>query len=268
MKEDPTFPKFEIIRIPAFSDEYEQGILFPERFNKQWYEEQKAALGTYGTASLLQCRATALGGNILKVDNVKKIPLAQFPEGQYVRIWDLAHTEKERTGQDPDWTSGTLLLFRKKHGAPKQWELFVKDVKRFRFDAPKRDNKILNITALDDPHVKVAIENSLDSKDALKTLQNILLGVRTVSGIKTKGDKVVRATALEPIFEAGNVYVPEGATWLQAWIEELQNFPTGTHDDQVDNLSAGFAHFNKSGGVVSAPVYEGGTYAHQYSVYR
>jgi predicted phage terminase large subunit-like protein len=268
MKEDPYFPKFEIIRIPAFSDDYEQGILFPERFSKQWYEEQKAALGTYGTASLLQCKATAQGGNILKVDNVKKVPLTQFPDMKFARIWDLAHTEKERTSQDPDWTSGTLLLFRKKPGAPRQFELWIKDVKRFRLDAPKRDNLILNITVSDTPYVEVAIESSLDSKDAFKTLQNILIGQRVVKSIQTKGDKVVRATPLEPIFEAGDVYVPEGATWLQAWIDELQSFPSGTHDDQVDNLSAGFIHFNKGNGVIAVPIYEGGNYVQQPSIYR
>jgi predicted phage terminase large subunit-like protein len=265
---DPYFPKFEIIRIPAFDSEYTEGILFPERFSRQWYDEQKAALGNYGTASLLQCNPTAQGGNILKVDNVKKIPLKDFPDIKYARIWDLAHTEKERTSPDPDWTSGTLFSMRRKPGMPRNWQIFIKDVKRFRFDAPKRDNQILNITAADTPYVEVAIENSIDSKDAYKTLQNILLGQRSVKSIRTKGDKVVRAAPLEPIFEAGDVFVPEGATWLQAWIDELQSFPSGPHDDQVDNLSAGYAHFYKSSGVISVPIYEGGNNVYRPSTYR
>jgi len=268
MKEDPYFPKFEFVVIPAFADEYEQGVLFPERFSKDWYNEQKAALGTYGTASLLQCNPTQQGGNILKVDNVKKVKLTEFPELVYTRIWDLAHTEKERSGQDPDYTSGTLLAFRRKPGAPRQWELWIKDVKRFRFDAPKRDNQILNITVADGPHVKVAIESSLDSKDAYKTLKHLLLGQRVVKSVQTKGDKVVRATPLEPIFEAGDVYVPEGATWFQSWIDELQSFPTGAHDDQVDNLSGGYALYDKPNGVISVPVREGGNYAQTPSRYR
>jgi predicted phage terminase large subunit-like protein len=268
MRDDPYFPKFEFIVIPAFDDEYEQGILFPERFSKQWYNEQKAALGTYGTASLLQCNPTAQGGNILKVDNIKKVPLSTFPDMRFARIWDLAHTEKERASQDPDWTSGTLLLFRKKPGAPRQLELWIKDVKRFRFDAPKRDNHILNTTASDGPYYEVGIESSLDSKDAFKTLEKLLLGQRIVKPIKTKGDKVVRATPLEPIFEVGDVYVPEGAPWLNSWIDELQSFPTGPHDDQVDNLSAGYVHFNKRSGVISVPVYEGGTHVQTASIYR
>ena len=268
MKEDPYFPKFEFVVLPAFSDDYETGTLFPERFSEEWYKEQKAALGTYGTASLLQCNPTAQGGNILQVDNIKKVKLEYFPKTQYTRVWDLAHTEKERASHDPDWTSGTLLLFRRKPGSPKLFELWVKDVKRFRYDAPKRDNQILNITINDGVNTKVAIESSLDSKDAFKHLQKILLGQRIVLAIKTKGDKVVRATPLEPIFEAGNVYVPEDATWLNSWIDELQTFPAGAHDDQVDNLSAGFILFNKSTGVISVPVFEGGGYVETTSTYR
>jgi len=269
MKDDPFFPKFEFVIIPAFDDEYDEGVLFPERFNRQWYEEQKAALGTYGTASLLQCNPTQQGGNIIKIDYVKRVKLTDFPQLQYHRVWDLAHTEKERNSHDPDWTSGTLLAYRKKPGALRQFELWVKDVKRFRFDAPKRDNQILNITAADGPYIKVAIESSLDSKDSFKTLQNLLLGQRIVTAISLKGDKVVRATPLEPIFESGDVYIPEGVPWENAWIDELQSFPAGAHDDQVDNLSAGFTLYNKLGTVVSVPVYEGGNgYASNSNGYR
>jgi predicted phage terminase large subunit-like protein len=255
MREDPAFPKFVIKTFPAFNDDYPSGTLFPERFDKSWYDEQRATMGEYGTASLLQCAPTARGGNILRVDNVKKVPLTQFPDIQYSRVWDLAHTEKERNSPDPDYTSGTLLAFRRKPGAPRQWELWIKDVKRFRYDAPKRDNQILNTTVVDGPYVKVGIEQSLDSKDSFRVLQNILIGQRIVQGIKGKGDKVVRASALEPIFEAGDVYVAEGAPWYQAWIDELSAFPSGPHDDQVDNLSAGFLLYNKSQGVVSVPLY-------------
>ena len=255
MGENPAFPQFEVKTFPAFSDDYSTKTLFPERFDTSWYEQQRATLGEYGTASLLQCAPTVRGGNIIQVDNVKKVPLTKFPDIQYSRVWDLAHTEKQRNSPDPDFTSGTLLAFRKKPGAPRQWEMWIKDVKRFRLDAPKRDAQILNTTAMDGPNIKVGIEQSVDSKDAFKTLQNILIGQRIVQGIKGKGDKVVRASAIEPIFEAGDVYVPEGAPWYQAWYQELAAFPSGAHDDQVDNLSAGYILYNKPQGVVSVPMY-------------
>lgn len=255
MKEDRYFPRFEFLAMPAFDDEYPEGILFPERFTRQWYDEQRATLGEYGTASLLQCDPVAKGGNILKVENVKRASLKDYPSIPYMWVWDLAHTAAERSKGDPDYTSGTLLGFRRKPGAPRQWELWIKDVKRFRADAPKRDAQIVAATEADGNYVKVGIENTIDSRDAFNHLSYLLFGRRVVVGIKGKGDKVVRASALEPIFEAGEVYVPDGATWLNAWLDELTSFPNGRHDDMVDNLSAGFVHYNKTSGATSVPLY-------------
>jgi phage terminase large subunit-like protein len=37
------------------------------------------------------------------------------------------------------------------------------------------------------------------------------------------------------------------APWLKDWIDEIEAFPLGTHDDQVDNLSAGFSLWDSQG---------------------
>jgi phage terminase large subunit-like protein len=49
--------------------------------------------------------------------------------------------------------------------------------------------------------------------------------------------KVVRALAWSPAQRAGNVYLPEGADWLEEYIAEHERFPKGTHDDDVDASS-------------------------------
>ena len=252
MVEDSAFPRFEIKTMPAFSDEYPEGILFPERFSRSWYDEQRATLGEYGTASLLQNSPTVRGGNLLSTDFIQKHKtLEDFPDISYYRIWDLAHTAKERNKDDPDYTSGTLLGMRIKPGTTKEWELWIKDVKRMRKKAPERDKEITHIAEADGPYVKIGVEASIDSKDAYHTLVKILAGRRTVLSASMRGDKVVRATPLEPIFEAGNVHVLN-APWYADWIAEIGAFPNGAHDDQVDNLSAGYALCAKKPGVVTA----------------
>jgi predicted phage terminase large subunit-like protein len=55
--------------------------------------------------------------------------------------------------------------------------------------------------------------------------------------VNPEGGKEVRAAAIEPQIEAGNVYLPEGAEWLGEFIDEFASFPKGKHDDQVDALS-------------------------------
>jgi predicted phage terminase large subunit-like protein len=253
MNEDPAFPRFEIKSFPAFSDDYPTGTLFPERFNEAWYNEQRATLGEYGTASLMQNDPTVRGGNLLRTKSIQRHKsLEEYPDIQYYRVWDLAHTAKERNKPDPDYTSGTLLTFRIKPGTTKVWELWIKDVKRVRMNAPERDNVIRHVAELDGPYVKIGVEDSIDSKDAFATLRAVFNGRRTVLSARGKGDKVVRATVLEPIFEAGNVHVPANAPWFHDWIKEISAFPNGAHDDQVDNLSAGYALCAKKPGVTVA----------------
>jgi predicted phage terminase large subunit-like protein len=252
MRQDPSFPAFEMINIPAFDEKYPTGTLFPERFGLDWYESQKSTLGAYGTASLLQNDPVIRGGDLLKTDLIKiQHDLNDFPATLYTRVWDYAHTEKQRMKDDPDFTSGTLLTYAQING---QWHLWVKDVSRFQLAAPERDAKILRTVERDGEYVRIAAENTLDAKDAVAQMRNLLHGRRTVLDATGKGDKVVRATPLEAIFEAGNVHLLQGA-WNQEWIKEIGQFPKGKHDDQVDNLSAGYLLYaKKSGGASWAPV--------------
>ena len=42
-----------------------------------------------------------------------------------------------------------------------------------------------------------------------------------------------RLSAVSPLFEAGNVFLPE-ARWTADFVEELTRFPNTGNDDQVD----------------------------------
>jgi predicted phage terminase large subunit-like protein len=245
-KDDPEFPRFVIIKFPALSDKYPTGTLFPEKFSKKWYRQWKAVLGEYGFSSLMQLEPIKRGGNILNTDCiVKHNSLSEYPKNlKWYRIWDLAHTAKERAKQDPDYTSGTLLAF---NVVDDMLHLWVKNVNRMRKTAPERDAEIRTVAQLDGAYVKIGVGGSVDAKDTIAVMRKILNGKRSVYAVSENKDKVVRATPLEPIFKAGNVHVPMGAPWLDEWIAEINAFPLGAHDDQVDNLSAGYALYMQQG---------------------
>jgi predicted phage terminase large subunit-like protein len=51
------------------------------------------------------------------------------------------------------------------------------------------------------------------------------------------GGKEMRAQGIASRYEGGTVFHPRTAPWLDALESELEDFPTGAHDDQVDVLS-------------------------------
>lgn len=50
-------------------------------------------------------------------------------------------------------------------------------------------------------------------------------------------DKSFRFDSVTPMFEGGEVYLPEQAPWLEAYEEEVLAFPNGSYSDQVDETS-------------------------------
>jgi predicted phage terminase large subunit-like protein len=244
MVKDKQFPQFKVVKLPAFSKDYPQGILFPERLGKSWYDSQRAALGTYGTASLLQCDPQAQEGRLFKTNKIKYITEDEIPdELLWVRAWDLASTEKELIKQDPDWTVGIKMCIdweRRENVDELIPHIYISNVKRMREEAPTR-NKIMIETAKGDGAIPLAIEVVAGYKDTATQMQDLFEGIRQVTPITVSKDKLVRSAPLLPAFEAGNVSMVRG-DWNQDFVSELNAFPSGKHDDQVDALSTGYEY--------------------------
>lgn len=247
MKDDPKFPRFIELSFPAKAEKYHdpaaygQEYLFEEFFGKQYYEELYATLGPYSAASLLDCSAYARTGGMLSEKGIVwEDDILVDTTKRWARIWDLAHTAKQRSKDDPDWTSGTLLAFEEREGdsVPHLW---VKSVRRTRAGALDRDMMIQSTARMDGPYVTMGVEVSLDAKDAAEYLKAALSDI-SFKEIQTSGDKGARATPLEVIFATpGHVHV-QRADWNDAWLDEVLRFDGlgNDHDDMVDNITAGY----------------------------
>lgn len=64
--------------------------------------------------------------------------------------------------------------------------------------------------------------------------------------LDVKSGKEAKAYAMSPYIEAGDVYLLDGADWVEPFVEELSVFPNGKHDDRVDALSQTMAYFRES----------------------
>ncbi len=74
--------------------------------------------------------------------------------------------------------------------------------------------------------------------------QSLLQELNRESGVsvipyKVVNDKVSRLAAVLPLIEGGRVFIPSTANWLDAFHNECQTFPSGTHDDMVDAMTIG-----------------------------
>lgn len=165
-----------------------------------------------------------------------------------VRYWDLAATAP-RPGRDPDWTAGVLVAFKK-------GQYWVVDVKRVRATPAAVEALMRQTAELDGWEVPIYVEQEGGASGAayLAHLQRDVLVGFNCRGRRPSGSKIARADVVSSAAEAGNVFLVRGE-WLSDYLEELEQFPHGVHDDQVDATSGAFAALAEgSGGPAVAPV--------------
>ena len=110
------------------------------------------------------------GGNIFNVSEIQKIDI--LPEIKYVRAWDLASSKQERIKDDPDFTVGILMgIVKTFDNISKMYkiQIYIKDMIRFREEAPKRNQIILDTSIstkklLENPNKVIDIIKSLNEK--------------------------------------------------------------------------------------------------------
>jgi predicted phage terminase large subunit-like protein len=149
-----------------------------------------------------------------------------------VRAWDLAATPKDdKQAGDPDWTAGVLL------GKAEDGTHYVLDVRRLR-GTPQQVQAMVRATAAQDGReVAIVMEQEPGSAGvAVIEYYLRLLAGYNFRGERSTGDKVTRAQPLAAQAEGGKVKVLRGA-WNKDFLDEVEAFPFGRHDDQVDAAS-------------------------------
>jgi len=158
---------------------------------------------------------------------------------RWVRFWDFASTRKRHAGQDPDWTVGALL------GRTAQNEIVVADIVRFRDKPAEVEERVVQTARADREQwdsrtVRMEVEPGSSGQFTKDRFARALLGY-DFGGIRSTGPKTERARPLAAAVGSGLVYVPTGAPWLTPYMGELDAFPYGEHDDQVDASSGAFS---------------------------
>jgi predicted phage terminase large subunit-like protein len=176
--------------------------------------------------------------------------LDQLPPGRrykFVRFWDLAATAPKR-GKDPDWTSGSLV-------AMSEGQYFLCDIRRIQ-NVPGEVQRLVEHTAsLDGKKVPIRMEQEPGSSgvNTIDTYARHVLPGYDFKGLRSSGEKKERARPMSAAAFNGNFFIIRGQ-WNSAFLDELEAFPFGTHDDQVDSTSGGFNELTVKTNIIHLPV--------------
>lgn len=156
-----------------------------------------------------------------------------------VRFWDKAATTP-KPNTDPDYTCGVLM-------GEHNGVYYVLDVKRIRRPPPEVEKLISQTAMLDGYSVPIFMEQEPGSSgvEAISHYSRNVLQGFTFRGVKTTGSKSERAAPVSSAAEAGNIKLISNNSWNGLFLDELEAFPMGSHDDQVDATSGAFEQLKR-----------------------
>lgn len=227
---------WSVLQLPAFAEANDQlgrepgEVLWPEWENRAELLAKQATLGERTFAALFQ-QAPVLGTGTL-FDTARIHLIDHAPIGTAVRAWDLAGTSD--ISRNPDWTVGLRLV----RDAMKRF--IVEDIRRVRADPAEVATLIRQTAESDGQAVTVGLAQDPGQAGLfqLAALTSLLAGFRVTSSVEL-GSKVERAQRVASQLPVGNVSVVR-APWTRAFLDELDLFPSGEKDDQVDAFSRAF----------------------------
>ena len=229
---------WRVLRLPALAEPgdlmgREPGTpLWPEWEDADQLARKRIIMGERVFGALFQQDPRVSSGRLFQSG---RMAIVDDPESTgAVRAWDLA-ASAEVKGRDPDYTVG-LKLARTEAGG-----FVVLDVVRLRGGPHEVEQAIADTAAADGRGVPIGLpqDPGQAGRAQVRYLANRLQGYHVIASPES-GAKQTRAMPAASQANAGNVSLRR-APWNRALLEELQDFPNGAKDDQVDALSRAMA---------------------------
>jgi len=228
MKEDPIADQWEILHMPAISDDGQ--ALWPARFALPALLATKAVMGAYAWGAEYQGTPSPEKGNILLKEWWKWYDEPPAMMDEVIESWDMTFKE---TG-----SSMVVGQIWGKRGADK----YLLDQVRSRLSFPQTLESFRTLSSYWPQAIAKLVEDKANGPAIIATLKNEIAGIIPV---EPRGGKIARARAAAPEAEAGNIWLPKGEAFAQDFVDECASFPHGRFDDQVDCFSQALAWWQK-----------------------
>lgn len=211
-------------------------LFFPARFPEEVLAGERLRLGSSGYAGQHQQRPAAKEGEIFKRGFVQwydpKQPLPAFT--RKVMSWDTAF----KTKQENDKCAGLV-------GGEAERGIYLLDHVAERMTYPALKEKAKAWAAAHRPSA-LLIEDKASGQSLIQELQQDTS--LPVVPVQVDTDKVARAWAAVPTWEAKRIWLPLDTPWVDGFLEELYAFPKAAHDDQVDAFTQLVNYLVQGGG--------------------
>lgn len=203
------------------------GPLWPERWPLAELHKIHASVGGRAWEAQYQGRPAPLTGGILKRHWFNQYDVRPMTATGTIQSWDTAFKDASTNDYSvcSTWAYGPT-------GA------YLLDVYRERLEFPDLERMVLQQFTRWTPSA-VLIEDKASGQSLIQSCR-----ARTripVIAVPVRRDKVARVNEVAPWIEAGRVFLPTIATWLDETIHELIAFPFAPHDDIVDSVTQALA---------------------------
>jgi predicted phage terminase large subunit-like protein len=225
---------FSFPRSPRVFTREPGDLLWESREGPTEIARMKAVMGKWVYSSQYQQDPIPEGGAIFQREwfshRFHRDPDTGIPLGAKLRMviqsWDTAAKKKESNDY---WACTT-------------WGLVAGEDSRIRMLDRTMDRMeyVEGRTKVKDQYAKwhptaVLVEDSSSGTAIVSDLRTTGIPLLPIS--PAGSDKEANARAVSPMFEAGMILLPEGAQWIDDYVESMTRFPKGQHDDDVDSTS-------------------------------
>ena len=187
-------------------------------------DQIKTSIGSYNFAEQYQQEPVPQAGAMVKREWFRSYRDVDLPPyGEVIQSWDTAN--KVGDGNDYSVCTTRVIVGDKAH---------LRNVHRAKHEYPELKRAVREQQMLFKAGV-VLIEDKGSGTQLIQELRHE--GVYAVQPYVPRLGKQERMYSQTAMMEAGFVFVPESAPWLEDYLHELTQFPRGKHDDQADSTS-------------------------------
>jgi len=214
---------------------------WPDEWPIERIEARRRELGDVEFKVQMMCEAVDISamGMMFGRHEVQIVDVAPPVVGRPCRRWDLACTEPHPGNMNPDWSVGARV----QKTVDKKYLIW--HVERARTRDPLSLLKRVANTDGRGTEIGMPQDPGQAGKDQVQSYMRELAG-HTLWCERETGDKITRAGSWSTQWMNGNVLLMRG-NWNDAFLDVMEAFPLGSHDDDVDASGGAFRHLVTAG---------------------